>query len=244
MPPDLPTGEVPELREKLVRYNRETKRFLEILVHDIRAHQRGINTSSEVLANELGDQLGEATTQVLTQLQEEVARMNVLLAAVSNYSDTMPGARYSMRAIPLEVPIQSACSELATIIRETNATVAFGALPQVYGDPTRLALVFRQMISNAINYRSAAAPRIHIQAVPNPDQWVVSVEDNGIGIAREYWERLFAPFFRLHGAELPGTGLGLAACRNIVEAHGGTIWLASKVCEGTTFFFTLPTTGN
>jgi len=244
MHPDLPTDEVQELREKLVRYNRETKRFLEVLVHDVRAHQRGINTSSEVLANELGDQLGEAPTQILKQLQEEVARMNVLLAAVSSYSDTMPGARYSMRTIPLEVPIQSACSELGTIIRETGATVVLGPMPHVYGDPTRLAAVFRHLISNAISYRSGAEPRIRIQTVPSPDHCVVSVQDNGIGIAPEYWDRLFSPFFRLHGAEIPGTGLGLAACRNIVEAHAGTIWLASKVCEGTTFFFTLPTGGN
>ena len=240
MQSDFPTDELQRLRKGLVEQKLEMRRFIETLVHDVRAHQRGINTSAELLSNELGLQLSAPVTEILGQLQEEVSRMNSLLTAVSRYSDTMSGARYSMRIIPLEASIQFARSELDTVIRETGATVTIAEMPRVEGDPARLASVFQNLISNAISYRSAAQPKVEIQAKPQSDRWVVSVQDNGIGISPEYWDRLFVPFFRLHGPERSGSGLGLATCKNIVEAHGGTIWLASRVCEGTTFFFTLP----
>jgi two-component system, chemotaxis family, sensor kinase Cph1 len=243
MQPGFSIDEAQQLRDTLSRYKRESQRFLEVLVHDVRAHQRGINTSAELLAHELGDQLSVQARQVFDQLQDEVKRVNALLAAVGSYSDTLIESRYSMRPIPLEVPIQFAVSELSAMIRETGATVTYGALPQVLGDPARLTCLFRHLITNAVSYRSGAAPCIDIQATSESGRCVVSVRDNGIGIAPEYADKLFVPFFRLHGAEIPGAGLGLAACKNIVEAHGGTIWLASKVCDGTTFFFTLPPAG-
>ena len=227
------------MREKVLRQERAARHFLEVLIHDVRARQRGVNTSAELLANELQGQLNGTVQEILNHIHGEVTRMNLLMAAVSGYADTMPGARYAMTTIPLEIPLQSALSEVGAMVRESGTTVNAGVLPKVYGDPGRLASLFRHLITNAILYRGNAPPRIEIRTEPDAGRCLVSVRDNGIGIGGEYTDRLFVPFFRLHGADIPGTGLGLATCKNIVEAHGGKIWIASKICEGTTFFFTL-----
>jgi light-regulated signal transduction histidine kinase (bacteriophytochrome) len=229
-----------ELRERMASEEKTTQRFLEVLIHDVRAHQRGINTVAELLGSGLDGNLSEDNRHLLSQLQDRVTKTNTFLAAVGNYAETLPGAHYSFRSLPIETPIQAALSQLETMVSETGARVSYSGLPQVWGDLTRLTALFRHLIANALAYRGAAEPRVEILARAEGTEWIVSVADNGIGIAPNYWERLFVPFFRLHGPEIPGAGLGLAACKNIVERHGGKIWLASKVCEGSTFFFSLP----
>jgi signal transduction histidine kinase len=110
----------------------------------------------------------------------------------------------------------------------------------VPADPVRLLQVFQNLIVNAINYSGSAAPRIEISAESSDSEYRFAVSDNGIGIAREHFERIFTPLKRLHGKDVPGSGIGLALCRKIVEGHGGRIWVESRVGKGSTFFFTLP----
>ena len=113
-------------------------------------------------------------------------------------------------------------------------------LPVVNADETQLIQVFQNLIGNALKFRGGEAPRVHVSVERRSGDWLFSVRDNGIGIAREFHPRLFQIFERLHGKDVPGTGIGLALCKRIVERHGGTIWVESEEGQGATFRFTLP----
>jgi light-regulated signal transduction histidine kinase (bacteriophytochrome) len=124
---------------------------------------------------------------------------------------------------------------------ENNASVSYGNLPEVIADSTQLAQVFQNLITNGIKFHGEEAPRIHISAEKKASEWVFSVQDNGIGIDPQYSERIFEVFKRLHNMEeYPGTGIGLAVCKKIVERHGCRIWVESELGKGSTFYFTLP----
>ena len=126
-------------------------------------------------------------------------------------------------------------------ITETGARTTHGPLPTVWADGTQLVQLFQNIIANAIKFHRDEPPRIHIEAKPVEDQWLFTASDNGVGIANEHLERIFVIFQRLHArGEYPGTGIGLAICKKIVERHGGRIWVESKPGLGSVFCFTLP----
>jgi chemotaxis family two-component system sensor kinase Cph1 len=130
---------------------------------------------------------------------------------------------------------------LQAAIRDTGATVSSDPLPPVPGRRAQLVQLFQNIVGNAIKYRSAAPPRIHIGVQPAEGRWVLAIRDNGIGIDIQYAETVFHVFKRLHSdREYPGTGIGLAACKRIVEIHRGSIWVESELGKGTTFFVSLP----
>jgi len=132
-------------------------------------------------------------------------------------------------------------SNLKVILGETGTVIDHDPLPTVRGDSIQLGQVFQNLIGNAIKFRGNAPPRIHVGARRNNGEWVFEVRDNGIGIDPRNFERIFVLFQRLHTRqEYPGTGMGLAICKKIIERHGGRIWVESKPGEGTAFFFTLP----
>jgi two-component system, chemotaxis family, sensor kinase Cph1 len=134
----------------------------------------------------------------------------------------------------------TALQNLATSIEESGAVVTHDTLPAVNGDLPQLVSLFQNLIGNALKFRQEAPPRIHVSAERNGTHWHFSVRDNGIGIAPQYFERIFGVFQRLHTRrEYPGTGIGLAICKKIVERHGGRIWVESVPGEGATFCFSL-----
>jgi signal transduction histidine kinase len=145
--------------------------------------------------------------------------------------------------VNLHGALDYALANLRVAIEESGAEIVAEGLPTVQGDGTQLVLLFQNLVGNAIKFRrEGVAPRIRIEAKQEGGRWAISVQDNGIGIPPEHYERVFMIFQRLHsrGARYPGTGIGLAICKKIVERHGGRIWVESTPGEGSTFRFTLP----
>lgn len=212
----------------------EMQRFLDHAIHDLRAALRKIGTLIELLREERpGD-------TAYPEIMEGVARSTAILDGMSHYSIALSSADYLFTTVRMESALNAALRGMETQIRETGAKITHGALPEVVGDKERLTDLFRILISNALNYRSAETPKVDIAARAEPDEWILSVRDNGIGIAPKYQERLFDPFYRLHGSEIPGVGLGLAIGRKLLEAHRGRIWIESEAGVGATFLFALP----
>jgi light-regulated signal transduction histidine kinase (bacteriophytochrome) len=148
----------------------------------------------------------------------------------------------NFEAVDLEPVLAKALENLQLVIKEKKAVVTHDPLPMVFGDSGQLTQVFQNLIDNAMKFRGEKLPRVHLSARLEENFCVCSVQDNGIGIAPEYVDRLFILFQRLHTrAEYPGTGLGLAICKRIVERHGGKIWVESRPGEGSTFYFRIPT---
>jgi len=146
-----------------------------------------------------------------------------------------------LEPIDSETVLKEALSNLATVIQESGGVVTHGPLPTVAADPTQLRQVFQNLIGNAIKYRGERPPEVHIEVEHRPGEWQFTTRDNGIGIDPQYFERIFRIFQRLHTRkEYPGTGIGLALCKKIIERHGGRIWVASQPGEGSTFCFTIP----
>jgi len=133
-------------------------------------------------------------------------------------------------------------SELAAELKDSGTIVTHDPLPTVPGNATSLAILLRCLIGNACKFRGEAEPRIHVGAVQQDGEWILSVRDNGAGFDPVYRERIFRPFERLNGKQFPGSGLGLTIAKRIVEQHGGQIWAESVPGEGSTFCFSLPLT--
>jgi light-regulated signal transduction histidine kinase (bacteriophytochrome) len=143
--------------------------------------------------------------------------------------------------VELEIVLARVLTDLRISLEEGGVTVTHDPLPTVLGDESQLGQLFQNLLANAIKFRGPEAPRIHIGAERTDSHWTLAVRDNGIGIAPEHRERIFLIFQRLHTrAEYPGTGIGLAIARRIVERHGGRIWIESNTGPGTTFCFTVP----
>ena len=145
------------------------------------------------------------------------------------------------RPTPLNSVVDDALANLAGAIAESGASVAADPLPTLPVDAGQLTQVFQNLIGNALKFRSAAVPRIHVGVAEKDGFFEFSVRDNGMGIEPQYFERIFMVFQRLHNkADYPGTGIGLAICKKVVERHGGRIWVESRPGEGSAFYFTLP----
>jgi light-regulated signal transduction histidine kinase (bacteriophytochrome) len=147
----------------------------------------------------------------------------------------------SLTLIDSAAVLEKAIANLQMAIIESEATITHDPLPEVMVDPSQFAQLFQNLIGNAIKFHGEQPPQIHVSAERVEDAWQFSVRDNGIGIEQEYTERIFIIFQRLHRrADYPGTGIGLAICRKIVERHGGRLWIESEPGQGSIFYFTLP----
>lgn len=169
-----------------------------------------------------------------------VTRMQELINDLLAYSRVGRNRR-AFTEVDMNAVARDVLQDLERAIADAGATVTVDELPVVRGDRPLLAQVLQNLVSNAIKFRGEEPPRVHIGARREGAQWLFHVRDNGIGIAPEYSERIFALFQRLHGrGEYPGTGIGLSICRKVIEHHGGRIWVESVEGEGATFYFTLP----
>ena len=171
---------------------------------------------------------------------EGATRMQTLINDLLNFSRV---GTQGKKLEPTEsgTVLEQALRNLHTSIEEAHAVITSDPLPVVLADRTQVLQLFQNLVSNAIKFRGRDPPRIHVAANRRAQEWVFFVRDNGIGIDPKFHERIFVIFQRLHGrAEYPGTGVGLAICKKIVDRHGGRIWVESAVGDGSTFFFTMP----
>jgi PAS domain S-box-containing protein len=226
---------------ELERSNEELERFAYAASHDLQEPLRMVTSFTGLLAKQYEGSLDEKAQQYIHYATDGAMRMRRLIQDLLAYSRA--GAR-DAELVPIESEgvLADVCRNLAEALQESGATITHDPLPTVWADATQLGQVLQNLIGNALKFRGEAAPAIHIGAERDRDVWRFSVRDNGIGIEPRHAERIFVMFQRLHTrAEYPGTGIGLALCRRIIERHGGHIWAQSAPGEGATFHFTLPT---
>ncbi len=220
--------------------SRDWAEFLDFVVHDIGAPLRGVATSAELLTETYGDIANDDAKQLVQRMREGITRMDELLGGLANYSSALRFDASELAPVACEFVVQSALRTLEPQLTAAGAFVQCAPLPSVTGNWEQLTMVFCNLLSNAVQYRSAQPPHVTVSAERSGDAWLFAVKDNGIGIEPQYCDRIFVPFQRLHARPKAGAGLGLATCKRIVESHGGRIWVESDVGAGSTFFFTLP----
>jgi len=224
---------------ELRRTNDELNQFAYAISHDLREPLRNVANFSELLVRQFGG--GNTNARTYQQyIMEGVQRMDTLLNDLLAYSQTGGPIQNSSVAVDMNEVLKEALGNLETAIAECGALIASDALPTVTGHRVQLIQVFQNLVGNAVKYHSAAAPRIHVGAQEGDHEWIFRVSDNGIGIKPQYQEMIFGLFKRLHGRDIPGTGIGLAVCSKVVERHGGRIWVRSTPGEGSEFFFSMP----
>ncbi|MGB7441951.1 MAG: PAS domain-containing protein [Coleofasciculaceae cyanobacterium] len=229
---------------ELARSNSELEQFAYIASHDLREPLRKIKSYTELLSESYQGQLDEKADRYIFYVTDAVTRMQELISDLLGYSRLGKGELVA-ESINLGVVAEEALSDLGQTIEENQAAVIVEPLPMVQAHPGQIRQLLQNLISNALKFRGKMSPEIKIKAEKQDKQWVISISDNGIGIKPEYAERVFQIFQRLHSrSKYPGTGIGLAICKKIVEHHGGRIWIESEFGNGTTFYFTLKAEGN
>jgi light-regulated signal transduction histidine kinase (bacteriophytochrome) len=223
---------------ELARSNRELEAFASVVAHDLRSPLLTISGYCQILQDEHGQGNIADANEYLGYIVDGVARMNRLIGDLLDYA-RVGRSDEPFEPVALDVVLTQVLANLEAVIRQSQAHVHVGPLPVVLGDQTQLVQLFQNLIVNAIKFHRDADPVVEIAATREESLWQFSVADNGIGIRPEHFEQIFQVFHRLHGKEYPGTGIGLALCKKIVERHGGRIWLESQPGQGTTFFFTL-----
>lgn len=226
---------------ELEHSNAELRQFAYVASHDLQEPLRTIASFTQFLARRYRGRLDAEADEFIRYIVGAVTRMSNLINDLLDYSRLANPKPEIFTRVDTGREVSAALDNLRQAIGESHAEIKVAAnLPSLPADPVRLIRLFQNLISNAIKYHSERPLEIHIDAAPEGSFWRFAISDNGIGIDPRYFERIFGVFKRLHGSEYPGTGIGLAVCRKIVEIHGGRIWVESEPGRGSTFFFTLP----
>jgi PAS domain S-box-containing protein len=225
---------------ELARSNAELEQFAYVASHDLQEPLRMMASFTQLLARRYRGQLDDDADEFMSYITDGATRMQRLINDLLTYSRV---GRLGTEFAPTDCNAVFAATgaHLRAAMEESQATVTADPLPTVLADETQLIQLFQNLIGNAIKFRSERPVQVHVGALRQGRRWQFFVRDNGIGIEPQYAERIFLIFQRLHSrAEYPGTGIGLAICKKIVERHGGRLWVESEPGQGSTFYFTLP----
>lgn len=227
--------------QELARSNQELELFAYVASHDLQEPLRMVSSYTQLLARRYRGKLAADADEFIGFVVDGVNRMQQLILDLLDYSRVSTQDK-SFSSVACEQVLRAVLRVLAPSIQESGALVTSDALPVVQGDELQLGQLLQNLLSNALKFREPGRPpRVHVSARRVGGSWVFSVQDNGIGIESAYLQRIFVLFQRLHSrADFPGTGIGLALCRKIVERHDGRIWVESTPGQGSTFSFTLP----
>jgi len=238
------TQELLRTNEALRQSNDDLNQFAYAASHDLQEPLRMVALYSQMLQRKYFGQLDANADQYISYIVGGAQRMEKLLKDLLTYSQTGPSAEGPAETVDCIAVISKVLLNLQASMEQSGATITWDKLPDVHAHEIRLVQLLQNLVSNAIKYRSEDPPRIHISAEWREREWVLSVQDNGVGIPSEYAQQIFKIFKRLHGQDYPGTGIGLAICQRIVETYGGRIWVESGDGKGSCFYFTLPPAKN
>lgn len=233
-----------KLVSDLAASNRELEQFANIASHDLQEPLRMVTNYMALVSRRYREQstVDPNTLDYLDQAARGAKRMQTLIQDLLRYSRLDGAADFG--PVDCDRLVKDVLSSLRLLVEESGATISFDTLPVVYGDESLLGQVFQNLIVNAVKFRGTHPPRVHIGATESDSVVSFWIQDNGIGFKMEHAEKIFGIFKRLHGADVfPGSGVGLAVCKKIVERHGGRIWVKSDPGAGSTFWFTLPIVG-
>ena len=229
---------------ELERSNEELQQFAYVASHDLQEPLRMVSSYTQLLVRRYGDKLDGDAKEFMDYIVDGAARMKQLIEDLLAYSRVGTRGR-ELEATDSGAALDKALVNLRVAQEASGAAVTRDELPMVVADPGQLTQLFQNLIGNAIKFRGEEAPRIHVTAEDRERVWIFTVKDNGIGLDTQYADRIFMMFQRLHNkTEYPGTGIGLAICKKIVDRHGGRIWVESKPGEGSAFGFTIAKQNN
>jgi PAS domain S-box-containing protein len=224
---------------ELRRSNDDLSQFAAVASHDLRSPLNNVLAFAQLLEHRYSNE-SEEGKEMLAQLIAAAKRMGALIEDLLRYARITSGMTAPSDAVDANTQVAAAVQNLEASIKKSGARVTCDPLPPVRIDGTHLTQVFQNLIGNAIHYSGSRTPKIHLSVADQGNTWLFSCADNGIGIAAQFQAQIFEPFKRLHGHDRPGSGIGLAICKKIVERFGGRIWVESEEGTGSKFFFTLP----
>jgi len=227
---------------EMKRVNTELEQFAYVASHDLQEPLRAVAGGLQILEKKYKDKLDKEANDLINIAVDGATRMRALISDLLSLSQ-ISSSKETFEKADLTTIFNQAVDNLSTTIKETGAKVTHDSLPALVIEKTQLVQLLQNLISNAIKFHSDKAPEIHLKASNNEGIWEFALKDNGIGFEQKFADRIFEPFKRLHGREkYPGTGIGLAICKRIIERHGGNIWVESEPGKGTTFYFSIPDT--
>jgi signal transduction histidine kinase len=233
-------GELEQKSQDLARSNVELEQFASAVSHDLKEPLLAITINLTLLNKRYTGKLGSDADTFIAEIIDEAKQMQTLISDMLSYSRVGTSAKPFVLTDFTDI-LNRLLANLRIPLEQSGVVVTHDPLPEVMADPIQLFQLLQNLIGNAIKFRDENKPLIHISAKRKEKEWVFSVSDNGIGIPEEYTEKIFEMFQRLHNKkEYPGTGIGLATCKKIVERHGGHIWVESNPNRGSTFYFTIP----
>ncbi len=228
------------LLSELKRSNSELQEFAYIASHDLQEPLRAIISFSQLLEEKYSDKLDSDGKEYLEFILDGGMRLRKLVKDLLNYSRITTHQK-PIKMTDIEKVLNEVKLNLKESIDETGAIITNDPMPVLRVDKSQIMQLFQNLVGNAIKFVSQKAPIIHISAKNDKSEWIFSVQDNGIGIEKEYFDRIFKIFQRLHTrSEFEGSGVGLAICKKIVERYGGKIWIESEVNKDSIFYFSIP----